>query len=172
MKKYNFIRTNKKITYLILLFCISFGYSQEKRKAFTLQIAADKEHYYKAEIPESPYFVKDKILQIYCGEKILIECEIKSDTIASMKFVSKNTHPEKTIEINFTQSTENTDNIITMLEVVNPFDKKLIYEAIMFTPIKQQWQPTSIIPIQPKLTNFETWPHGIVTLVLENWHFE
>ena len=64
--------------------------SVTKRKPFTLEIAANETQQYKAEIPESPYFVKDKILQIYCGEKVYVECEIVGDTISEMKIVEKN----------------------------------------------------------------------------------
>lgn len=161
----------KKILLLINLSIVLISTAQN-RKAFTLEIAANETQQYKAEIPESPYLVKEKIVQIYCGEKIFIECEISKDTISSMKIVEKNTNPKKTIEIEFTQNAEDRKNISTMLIVKNPFDKKLNYDAIMFTPICQTWKPTSIIPIQPKLMNFETWPHSIITLVLENWRFE
>ena len=162
---------NKSILFpFFLLFCI-LSFSQEKRNAISLEIAADKEHQYSAEIPESPYFVAEKILQIYCGENLLIECETKADTIYSMKVVKENKHPNKTIEIKFYQEAKNRDQIMTMLSVKNPFDKKLLYDAIMFTPISQTWKQTSIIPVYPKVFGFETWPHSIVTIALENWRF-
>lgn len=154
-----------------LLFSIN-NFSQNNRKAFTLEIAANETQQYKAEIPESPYFIKEKILQIYCGEKVFIECETAKDTISTMKIVEKNINPEKTIEIEFTQDSKDRKDISTMLVVKNPFNKNLNYNALMYTPISQTWKPTSIIPIRPKLQNFETWPHAIITLVLEGWRFE
>ncbi len=162
----------KKILLLLNLFVISISVSQTNRNAFTLEIAANETQQYKADVPESPYFVKEKILQIYCGEKIFVECEIANDTISSMKIVEQNVNPEKTIEINFKQESQNRKNIMTMLTVKNPFEKKLIYNALMFTPISQEWKETSIIPIRPKLMSFETWPHAIVSLVLDEWRFE
>lgn len=162
----------KKIILLINLFVVTISVAQINRKAFTLEIAANETQQYKAEIPESPYFVKEKILQIYCGEKVFIECEIANDTIKTMKIVEKNINPEKTIEIEFTQESQDRKLISTMLVVKNPFNKKLNYNAIMYTPISQAWKPTSIIPIRPKLQNFETWPHAIITIVLEEWRFE
>jgi hypothetical protein len=162
----------KKIFLITYLFVFSISFSQNNRKAFTLEIAANETQQYKADIPESPYFVKEKILQIYCGEKVYVECEIKNDTIASMKIVEEITKPEKTIEINFIQESQDRKNIMTMLTVKNPFEKKLKYDALMFTPMSTEWQETSIIPIRPKLINFETWPHSIVSLVLVEWRFE
>lgn len=164
----------KIILTIILIFSLSL-YSQNdkpKRTTFKLEIAANETQQYAADIPESSFFVKEKILQIYCGEKIFVECEIKGDSISKMKVVEKNIHPEKTIEIEFTQNSENRKEISTQLWVKNPFSKTLRYDAFMFTPISQQWKSTSIIPIRPNLQNFEHWPHAIISLVLQNWRIE
>lgn len=160
--------------YLLLAFLLFalFSNAQESRKAFTLEIAADATQQYEAAIPESPYFVKENSLQIYCGEKLFVECEVVNDKIASMKVVEKNSSPEKTIEIEFTQNAEDRSAISTMLIVKNPFAKSLKYEALLFTPLGQEWRKTSIIPVQPNLMNFEMWPHAIVSLVLINWRLE
>ncbi len=165
----------KKTIFLIILFLSISLYSQNdkpKRSSYKLEIAANETQQYAADIPESPYFVKEKILQIYSGEKTFVECEIQGDSISKMKVVEKNINPQKTIIIDFTQNAEDRKSIRTDLRVKNPFNKKLNYDALMFTPISQQWKKTSIIPIYPNLENFEMWPHAIVTLVLENWRFE
>ncbi len=161
----------KKIVIISCIFFFTLSFSQEKRKAFTLEIAADETHQYKMDVPETPYFVKEKILQIYCGEKLFIECEISNDTISSMKVVEKNENPTKTIEIDFIQNAEDRKNIITMLSVTNPFQKDIIYDAHMYTPRSQDWVKTSIIPVRSKLMAFESWGHSIITLVLDNWRF-
>ena len=161
-------------THLLLAFLLLgiFSNAQENRKAFTLEIAADETQQYEAAIPESPYFVKENILQLYCGEKLLVECEVDKGKITAMKVVATNSHPERTIEIDFSQSAEDRKKINTTLIVKNPFDQVLRYDALMFTPLGQEWRETSIIPIRPKLMNFEMWPHAIVTLVMENWRLE
>jgi hypothetical protein len=162
------------IVIIIFIFSVTV-FSQnnkEKREAFSLEIAANETQQYGMDVQESPYFVKEKILQIYCNEEIFVECEIEADSISKMKVVEENINPEKTIIISFTQNSEDRKNIRTELRVKNPFSKTLIYDALMFTPISQQWKKTSIIPIHAKLENFEMWPHSIITLVLENWRFE
>lgn len=164
----------KIILTAILIFSLSL-YSQNdkpKRSTFKLEIAANETQQYAADIPESQYFVKEKILQLYCGEKIFVECETQGDSISKMKVVEKNINPEKTIVIEFTQNTENRKEIYTQLWVKNPFAKTLKYDAFMYTPISQQWKSTSILPIRPNLQNFETWPHAIITLALQNWRLE
>ncbi len=164
----------KIILTIILTFSLSL-YSQNdkpKRSPFKFEIAATETQQYAMDVKESPYFVKEKILQIYCGEKVFVECEIQADTISKMKVVEKNINPEKTIVIDFSQNAENRKDLRTDLNVKNPFPKTLKYEALMFTPISEKWKSTSIIPIKPKLENFEMWPHPIITLVLENWKLE
>lgn len=164
----------KKIFIIIFAFALNFLHAQDKinREAYKLNLAVDAEQYYSMDVPQSPYFVNEKMLQIYCSEKVFVETEIKADTIYSMKVVEKNRYPEKTIEISFTQNDTDRSNIITMLNVKNPFSKILKHGAMMFTPLSQEWKETSIIPIRPKLQNFESWPHTIITLVLYNWRLE
>lgn len=160
---------------IINLFVIGISFSQkeiESREAFKLTIVVDKENDYSMNVSESPYFVKEKILQIYPSEKLNIEVQIKSDSIYSMKVVKKITKPDNTIVIDFKQNATDRNNIVTMLTVKNPFDKKLLYNAFMYTPYSNEWQSTSIIPIRPRLMNFETWPHAIITLVLQDWRLE
>ena len=142
------------------------------RNAYTLEIAANETQQYGMDVKESPYFVKEKVLQIYCGEKIFVECEIEGDSISHMKVVKNIIYPEKTVIIDFNQNSENRKEISTDLRVKNPFNRKLSYKALMFTPISQQWKRTSIIPIEPNLENFEMRPHAIVTLVLDGWKFD
>ena len=164
----------RNLLILVTIFFFNFTKAQDKinREAFKLDLAVDSEQYYSMDVPKSPYFVKEKILQIYCSEKLFVETEIKADTIYSMKVVERNKYPEKTIEISFTQDDKDRKNIITMLNVKNPFNKILKHDAMMFTPYSQKWKETSIIPIEPKLQNFESWPHTIITLVLDNWRLE
>ena len=161
----------KTLLFFALLF-LTFSFAQQNRVAFTLHIAADETQQYEAPIAEGPFFVKEKILQIYCGEKVFIECEIAGDSIATMKVVSKNSHPEKTIEITFSQDSKDRKNISTLLKLNNPFDRDLTYEAVMLTPMDKQWRETSTIPVLRKLQSFESWGHSIISLVLMNWQLK
>ena len=163
--------------FLSLFFSLTFmvcNSQNEKpnREAFKLNIAVNLKQDYGMEVTQTPYFVKSKILQIYPGEKVLIEAEIKADSIFSMKSVKENLHPEKTIEVEFLQDAKDRNNISMFLNVKNPFDKTLKHDALMYTVEGGQWEKTSIIPIRPKLQNFETWGYAIITLVLDNWRLE
>jgi hypothetical protein len=165
-----------KSTFLILLF-FTFGIcnsqnERQKRTPFKLNLPVDTEHYYAMDVEETPFLVKENVVQIYPGEKVFLETEIKGDTIYSMKSVEKNLYPEKTIEVEFSQEAKDKSNISMFLNVKNPFDKTLYHDALMYTATGQKWQRTSIIPIRAKLQNFETWGYTIITLVLDHWRFK
>jgi len=164
-----------KLLSLLLVFCSTMVLAQNDqpmREAYRLSIAANVTQQYGMEVKATPYFVKEKVLQLFCGESVFVECEVEGDSISSMKVVTQNLNPKKTIVIKFTQDSSDRKNIITSLNIENPFDRDLIYEAGMYTPISQQWKSTSVIPIRANLQSFETWPHAIITLVLDHWHFK
>ena len=163
----------KKTTFaLLILSMVCYSQNQKiDRKPFKLELVADAENNYSANISKSPYFVKEKVLQIYPGEELNIETEIKGDSIFSMKVVDKISFPEKTIKLKFIQNVTDRKNTQMILSVVNPFDKKMVYDAKIYTVGGQRWSPTSIIPIEPKLVGYETWPDVIATMALEKWRF-
>lgn len=157
---------------LLCSFIVQAQDSEPKRPAYRLEIAVDEAHQYAMDVPESPYLVAPNTLQLFCNEKIWVECDIKDNAIQNMKVVEQNNHPTRTIEIELMQEADDRTRVQTILVVKNPFDQKLRYEAMMFTPIHQDWAETSILPVEPKLLGYEMWPHAIITLVLDNWKLE
>ncbi len=154
---------------LFLLFLTTLAFAQNdrpKRDSFILKLAVNEKNYYRMDVPRTDYFVKDRILQIYATEKLNIEVTLQSDTIATMKVVKKIKFPERTIQIDFMQKEG-----LMMLNVKNPFDKKLLYTANMFLVGHDKWIPTSTIPIRPHLQSFESWPDPIISLCLDDWRF-
>ena len=96
----------KVILTILLNACFAFTFAQnekEKRDPFTLKLPVDGEQYDEQKVESSPYFVKEKVLQIYPGENLFIEVEMDKNEITSMKVVKANLNPEKTIEIELTQ---------------------------------------------------------------------
>ncbi|GGI56056.1 hypothetical protein [Winogradskyella haliclonae] len=172
MFNYKLVKT--LLTQLISLnFLLLYGQNDKpERNAFLLRVEIDSVNYYQQEVIKSPYFVKEKILQIYPSEKLYIETEIKSDSIFSMKTVNENLNPEKTIIIKFNQNTKGRLHDGMMLSVKNPFNKTLKYEALMYLNGGTEWIPTSIIPIRPNLENYELWNDIILSIVLVEWRIE
>jgi hypothetical protein len=150
----------------------AFAFSQNEkttREAFTLKVLVDGDQFYEQKIISSPYFVKENVLQIYPGEKLFIEAEITKKEITSMKVVKENLNPEKTIEIEFSQTTKDRKSESMMLEIVNPFKKDLEYKAMMFIVGHDKWINTNVFPVKAKLIGYETWSDVIISLVLSDW---
>ncbi|MBD3584067.1 hypothetical protein [Flavobacterium selenitireducens] len=159
-----------KYTLMLLLIVVS-SIAQEKRNELKVELIVDKENNYSTAVAESPYFVKEKVLQIYPGEDLNIEVEINEGNISTMKVVDVVKFPERTISVRFFQESKDRQNAQMILVVKNPFSKKLLYDAIIYLPVMEKWTRTSIIPILPKLVGYEMWPDVIATIALENWRF-
>lgn len=157
----------------ILLFTATYSQNDRSfREPFQLELAVDTINYYSQEIPKSPYFVKENIIQIYPSEQLFIEVSLKDSTIETMKVVKENLFPEKTIRIDFKQNKKGKIHQSMMLTVQNPFDKKLIYKANMYIVGYDKWLSTSIMPVNKKLSGIEIWNDIIITLVLSDWTLE
>ena len=157
---------------ILLSSILTITYSQneiKQRAEFNMKLPVDGEKYYEQKVESSVYFVKDKVLQIYPGERLLIEVEIDKNEMTSMKVVKKNLNPEKTIEIEFSQKVKERKNEMMMLKISNPLNIDIEYKAMMFIVGHDKWLNTNVLPVRAKLTSYETWPDVIITLVLTEW---
>ncbi len=164
-------------TFLTILLCTSFALAfgqndKAYRDEFTLKLPVNGAQFYEQKVDKSPYFVKENVLQIYPGENLFIEVEKTKTEITSMKVVKENLNPQKTIIVEFTQTTKERKSESMTLKIVNPFDKDLEYKAMMFIVGHDKWIDTNVYPVRAKLTSFEMWSDVIITLVLTDWKFK
>ncbi len=167
----------KSILYILSLLCsvnICLAQSNDlpKRDAFDLVIPVSDSAFYNAHIDASSYVLPDNTIQLYPGETIYVEIELKKKKILSMKTVKENIHPEKTIKISFSQTTEGKVHQLMMLHIENPFDLTLDYKATIFLMAYGKWAPTTVVPVWPKKSAYETWPDVLVTIALSDWSFK
>jgi hypothetical protein len=159
------------ILFSVMAFTIGQGQNKKHRESFNLRMKADSDKFYSLEVPQSDYFVKDKVLQIYPSETLLIEAEISGDSIVSMKVVEKNAHPEKTIIVLMDQIVTG-KKIVTILNVKNPFNRKLHYDAALATPKNKEWKSTGTYSARANRESHESWPFAIIMLQLDKWRFD
>ena len=168
----------KKLFLLSLLFCqcsllcLAQDSTQLKRQPYKLKVMVDKKNLYEEDLKESPYVWPDNTIQLYPGEKLFAEAEIKDGAIVKMTAVKENTNPEKTLTISFTQVAEGKVHQQMMLKISNPFDKTLTYAASIFLLNHSKWVKTSVIPVAPGLSSFESWPDVILSIGIGNWALE
>jgi hypothetical protein len=140
------------------------------RSTFVLRLVVDNDNFYVDTVAASPYVVKNTTLQIYPGEKVFLEMEEDSGKIKSVKTVRQNLNPDKTVEISFFQNIDGKKNNGMMLKIdKNPFKQILKYKVTMYLMKYKKWAPTSVLPIQPGIGSYETWPDAIVTIALYGW---
>lgn len=161
----------KNLLPAVALFSFALAQSQNLlpgREGFLLKLPRNAQQAFIQEIGKTPYLIEDKTLQIYPGEKVNLEIEIKADTIYSMATVLHNLHPERTIEIEFCQTIENHKAKPSQVYVKNPFNKQLIYTAIVYDVEESQWQTTAKTA-KPNSTGRDNWPEIISSVVFKDW---
>lgn len=164
------------IIVFIFLFvnAITFGQTNDlpNREPFTLKLMVADTTFYQMEVKSTPYILPSNHVQIYPGEKILMEIELKENEIVSMKSVKENLNPEKTIIITFTQQVDEKKHKFMMLALNNPFGMQLEYKANMYLMKHEKWAATHVLPVGAKLSAYESWPDIIVTMELFGWKFK
>lgn len=164
------------ITFLIFFLpsCMIFCQSNDllARSAFTLKLPIDKTHFFQADISPSNYILPENTIQIYPGEKLYIEINVKNNKIVDMKSVGEIIDSTKTIEISLTHVEKDSIYSRTMLDIQNPFNKDLIYKASMYLMKNNRWVTTNVFPVRSNLRSFEIWPDVIVTMALTGWELK
>lgn len=143
----------------------------DERKPFTLQLAVDEENFYESKIDASPYVKGPNILQIYPGEVVYLEVDIKYGKIERLRSVKKNIHPDKTLSISLTQKVAGKKHEMMLLKVENPFENDLTYTTDILVMQNNKWITTNVLPVKAKLASYEMWPYVIVSAALSDWKF-
>jgi hypothetical protein len=133
------------------------------REPFTLRLHLDKEHYVQYPIGKVP-FVHNGAVYLYNGESFGLHLNVEEGAVKSLGY----TPDAKTadVSLDFTQKIKEDGSSMMLLTIVNHTKYKLAMQALMVTPNSKQPTATSIIPVEPGMTNFESWPHPIAQLVL------
>ena len=59
-----------------------------------------------------------------------------------------------------------------MLSIQNPFNKRLLYNALINPVGENQYFETSIIPKEANLKSFELWPEALTSIILKDFRLE
>lgn len=72
------------------------------------------------------------------------------------------------VTLKFTQEVQHDGTALMMLHSHNNTKHTLNVDALMTVPGRKEIAKTSILPMRPGLSGFESWHHPIVLLVLRN----
>ena len=143
-----------------------------KRKPYLLTVAVDKKNTYEENLPESNYVLRDLTVQLYPGESVFIEIEQENGIVKNVRAVTENKFPEKTLIISFTQISKKKVHESMMLKIQNPFKYTLKYDAKTYLLNYKNWVNARVLPVQPGLSAYESWPELITSVAIGNLSFE
>ena len=135
------------------------------RKPFTLKLHVDKENYYEEKFDKMPFVHKNDVY-LFKGDEFGVVLDIRDKSIREIKYQPDLEKADLTFK--FTQNVETNGTAMMVLVIRNKTKEKLELSALMTVPEKEGIYKTTILPIQSGLTNYESWPHPIVQLVLRN----
>lgn len=159
-----------------LVLVLSSCYAQTKsvtqeqpvfRPPTALKLHADNEHYYEEKFDRIPY-VADNVVYLFAGENFGINVTITDDRIS--RIIYQHDPSKADVEFKFTQE-KSPQGFIMLLITRNKLKRKIRFDALMTLPDKKEVYKTTVLPIDRTLSSFESWPHPIVQLVLENVRF-
>lgn len=136
------------------------------REPFTLRLRVDKSHYYEEHYDKRIPYVSDNDVYLFSGENF---------------GVSLSTQRGGTVDVTYQPSLDKADVWFSfgqakqlggagmMLTIQNKTKRRIQTDALMTVLLKKDIFKTSIVPIEAGLSDFESWPHPIVQLVLRNF---
>lgn len=138
------------------------------RGAFTLKLRTDRKHYYEQHFESVPY-VSENVVYLFVDDHFGVNVSTAADEISALTYQPDPVKAD--VEFKFWQQNLGGDRLVMMLEVHNNLKRKLFLEAEMTVPGGKGTHKTSILPLAPGLSNYESWPHPIVQLAVGHLRF-
>jgi hypothetical protein len=137
------------------------------RAPFVLKLHVDNEHYYEEKFDKVPYVAENSVY-LFAGETFGVNVTVTENQLSRITYQPD---PAKAdVALAFTQE-KSEKGLMMMLVIRNKLKRRLAFDALMTVPEKKGIYETSVLPVEPNLSNFESWPHPIVQLVLRNFRF-
>jgi hypothetical protein len=134
------------------------------REPFTLKLRVDNEHFYEQEFTKRIPFVANNNVYLFAGESFGLKLAMSNGKIATVSYQKEKNGAD--IELTFKQETQKDGRTMMMLTLKSNIKQTLYLDALMVVLDRKKPLETSIMPVAPGLTGFETWPHPILQLVL------
>ncbi len=135
------------------------------RPPFTLRLQVDKRHDYEQRFDRVPYVAENNVY-LFAGETFGVSVTVAGDRVSKLTY--QKDPADADVEFAFTQE-KSPDGPTMLLAIHNKLKKRLIMDALMTVPGEDGASKTSLLPVEPSLWSFESWPHPIIQLVLRNF---
>ena len=136
------------------------------RDPFILRLAVDKDHYYEEHFEKIPYVANNDIY-LFAGETFGLSLRISDGEISEVSYQPDLGRAD--LLLKFSQEKKLKNGM--MLVIQSKIKKRLYLDAVMTIPQSKEIHRTNIVPVEAGLSDYESWPHPIVQLVLRNLRF-
>ena len=139
------------------------------REPFTLRLRVDKDHYYEEHYDRGIPYVADNDIYLFSGEHFGVSVITNGQEVTA---VSYQPNMEKAdVWFTFKEEKLKDGRPMMLLTIQNKLKQQLYMDALMTKPDEKGILETTIVPIPAGLSDYESWPHPIVQLVLRNLRF-
>ncbi len=135
------------------------------RAPFTLTLHVDRDHFYEEKIGEMPYVYRSGIY-LMKGDKFGVAVDIRDGKVTAVTYQPDLDKADITFD--FDQKVESDGSSMMMLTIHNRTAFPMKMRALMTVPGEKKAIETSILPIDPGLSDYESWPHPIVKLLVHD----
>lgn len=137
------------------------------RAPFKLKLHVDNDRLYEQSFDRVPY-VANKDVYLFAGESFGLNITATDNEVSRVEY--EQDLGKADVELRFTQE-KSKNGWMMMLVIRNKLKRRLYLDALMTVPGKKEILNTNVLPVEPNLSDFESWPHPIVQLVLRNLRF-
>jgi len=136
------------------------------RTPFDLHLNIDGKRYYEEHFERMPYVYDDAVF-LFNQDHFGVALNEKKEGGWSVDYQPDLSKADIVFKV--TQEPDKQGGFMMMLVIENRTSRTLNMEALMTVPGQKDVFKTTIVPVRPGLTNFESWPHPIVKLVLRSF---
>jgi hypothetical protein len=138
------------------------------RAPFTLKLHEDKEHYYEQDFVKIPYVYQDEVY-LFKGDAFGIDLKITNGVVRGITYQADTS--KAAVSFRFKQEVRDGEEKMMVLMIDNHTKNKLFMDALMTVPKGGKPRKTLILPLEPDVSGYESWPYAIVRLVLRDIRF-
>jgi hypothetical protein len=139
------------------------------RRPFTLKVPIDRTHYYEERKGRLPYVYHGGV-GLFIGDHFGLKIEVRDNNVRSIKYEPDLSKADVTLE--FKQGPPVDDKATSLLIMQNRTKYTFLIDAGMQVPGRKDTLSTSLLPLGAGLSSFESWPHAIIGLGLDNFRVQ
>jgi hypothetical protein len=139
------------------------------RPPFTLKVPIDQTHYYEEKKPRLPYVYHGGV-GLFIGDHFGLKIAVENNAVRSIKYERDLSKADVTLE--FKQGPPMDGKATSLLIMQNRTKYTFLIDAGMQVPGRKDTLQTSLLPLGAGKGSYESWPHAIIGLGLDNFRVQ